>query len=123
MYLPHRGGPFMQFVRHRLTLAAATPEPLIFNFQTALDARAALMVRRHGLVPDRQPVFIVMALDPDKQVRDAVLDTIAYVTWVHDFWGDSASAIHANETFCFLAGAIRRPKAIDLISFWPAAEK
>jgi len=45
----------MQFVRHRLTLAAGTPEPLIFNFQTALDARAALMARRFGVVPDRRP--------------------------------------------------------------------
>jgi hypothetical protein len=54
---PEGKGAVMWYVRHRVTLAGPSPEPLIYNFQTALDARAALMVRRHGLAPDSRPVF------------------------------------------------------------------
>ncbi|MGA8653361.1 MAG: hypothetical protein WB677_22600 [Xanthobacteraceae bacterium] len=109
----------MWYVRHRHTLAAASPEPLILNFQTALDARAALMVRRHGLASDRRPVFIAIAIDD--AVRDTVLDTIAYITWKRGFWGDAPPVIRAGDLFCVSAGAARKPGVLDLISFWPVS--
>ncbi len=70
----------MWYVRHRHTLAAASPEPLILNFQTALDARG-LDGPAAWLGVGSPAVFIAIAIDD--AVRDAALDTTLFLLWAH----------------------------------------
>ena len=104
-----------------VTLNAPPSEELICDFQRTLDRQGEFVSHDFGpLAVDDLPMFIATAVDNtplDYTVLAAVLDTLNYITNKSGFW-PGATVTRAWDVFC-MAGAMRRPGAIDLIALWP----
>ena len=94
---------------------------LISDFQTTLDRQGEFVSSNFGpLAIEDLPMFFATSIDDtrtDHTVLEAVFDTLSYITVKNGFW-PGAEVTRTRDVFC-MAGAMRRPSAIDLIALWP----
>jgi hypothetical protein len=91
---------------HFFALGSATlngpGDPLIFDFQTTLDRQSDFVSHRFcPLALDDLPIYVATALPDDREVRDAVLDVLVYITCKSGFWRD-AKIFRPSEVFCMV---------------------